>query len=70
MTDVPSADTPFEMAVLKLLPCFYKEVWTDEVGDILVCRIHGNNSKHEVTEGFDKPCLVLDPYQEGEPPRG
>lgn len=43
--------------------CSYEDVWTDEVGTIPVCKIHGNNSRHDVTEEQPHPpCLTLDPY--------
>jgi hypothetical protein len=43
-------------------PCFYKpETWVDGGTKVLICRIHKTGSRHDVTEGFDKPCLTLDP---------
>lgn len=42
--------------------CVYEETWTDEVGYIWVCVIHGNNSKHDVDGDSHLPCLTIDPY--------
>lgn len=42
--------------------CRYERKWTDEVGDIWVCIIHGNNSKHDVLLDPKAPCLMVDPY--------
>jgi hypothetical protein len=42
--------------------CSYEMVWTDEVGTIPVCRLHGNNSRHEPSDDPHRPCLTVDPY--------
>lgn len=43
--------------------CRYELRYTDEVGEVWVCIIHGNNSKHDVTgPDSDVPCLTIDPY--------
>lgn len=44
------------------IPCSYTEVWTDEAGDIDVCVIHDETSRHRATEGPNRPCLAIDPY--------
>lgn len=46
--------------------CTYKEEWTDEVGYVWVCRIHGQNSKHDVDGESHLPCLEIDPYDSPE----
>lgn len=62
----PEPGNPAYWWAYKHSPCFYKPEWTDEVGTVLVCRIHKNNSRHDVSEGFDKPCLTVDPYPKEE----
>lgn len=47
-----------------MILCTYEVVWTDEVGDIDVCTVHGNNSKHPDVCGPHRPCLTVDPYTE------
>lgn len=42
--------------------CEYEMVWTDEVGTIPVCTIHGNNSKYPPSRGEHRPCLSVEPY--------
>ena len=42
--------------------CRYEKKWTDEVGTIDVCIIHGQNSKHDTTVEPQAPCLHVDPY--------
>jgi hypothetical protein len=43
--------------------CYYREQWTDEVGNIEVCVLHGNNSKHNpAVHGKFRLCLTQDPY--------
>lgn len=45
--------------------CTYNLTWTDEVGNIDVCVLHGNNSRHRQAAGPNRPCLTVDPYPEG-----
>lgn len=45
--------------------CSYEKVHTDEVGDIDVCKVHGENSKHNAVAGEHRPCLKLDPWPLG-----
>lgn len=43
--------------------CYYRPIWTDEVGELDVCVLHGNNSKHDVQVfGPFRLCLTQDPY--------
>jgi|SRR6478735_1202273 len=42
--------------------CTYKDRWTDGVGNIPICIIHDNNSRHNAWEGPHRPCLTVDPY--------
>jgi hypothetical protein len=42
--------------------CEYELQHTDEVGDIPVCKIHGNNSKHTDESDSHRLCLTIDPY--------
>jgi len=46
--------------------CNYKKEWTEEVGDVWVCVIHGQNSKYHNNnnnqEESTMPCLELDPW--------
>jgi hypothetical protein len=42
--------------------CYYESQWTDEVGEIEVCKTHGNNSKHDGSDGPNRPCLTVDPF--------
>lgn len=46
--------------------CYYRTQWTDEVGEVDVCVIHGQNSRHspDTHEGPHRPCLQVDPYIE------
>lgn len=44
--------------------CEYKDVWTDEVGDIPVCVLHDQNSRHVDSDDPHRPCLEVDPYPE------
>lgn len=45
-----------------LLLCAYEDRWTDEVGMVPVCVVHGNNSRHEDSADPHRPCLTVDPY--------
>lgn len=51
-------------AYLKLVEpmCSYEVVHTDEVGDVPVCQVHGNSSKHTDEADLHRPCLTIDPY--------
>ena len=42
--------------------CTYEIIWTDEVGDIPVCMVHNNNSRHTDSDDPHRPCLTIDPY--------
>lgn len=42
--------------------CSYELVYTDEVGEIDVCVVHGNNSKYPPSRGEHRPCLTLEPW--------
>lgn len=43
--------------------CTYSNQWAgDAYGWAMVCRIHGQNSKHDVDEDSHLPCLELDPW--------
>jgi hypothetical protein len=42
--------------------CYYRKQWTDEVGEIDVCVLHGNNSRHDPALGPFRLCLTKDPY--------
>lgn len=43
--------------------CSYELKWTDEVGQIPVCTVHGQNSRHHVDlTHLHEPCLAVDPY--------
>lgn len=43
--------------------CYYRKKWTDEVGEIDVCVLHGNNSRHNPHDPY-RLCLTIDPYVE------
>lgn len=54
--------------------CSYEKQWTDEVGDVWVCTLHGNNSRHHGDHSKDlsdshAPCLTVDPYHRHQPNR-
>lgn len=53
-------------ALLGKLRCSYEVIWTDEVGEIPVCFIHGQNSKYGEEFGPHRPCLAVDPWHESE----
>lgn len=63
-----AADTGFGLSYLmkrELTECTYEIKWTDEVGDIPVCILHGQNSRHHVDlTHLHEPCLTVDPYPE------
>ena len=52
--------------------CYYRKQWTDEVGEIDVCVLHGNNSQWgpDTAEGPYRPCLTIRPYIEWTFPGG
>lgn len=49
--------------------CHYREKWTDEVGYISVCVVHGENSRHTDSTHPNRPCLAKDPYPGTSKPR-
>jgi hypothetical protein len=53
---------PFDPDILG--KCFYKPEHTDEVGEVMVCMLHRQNSKYNIKEGSRLPCVALDPYEE------
>lgn len=50
--------------LLGKIKCYYEVMWTDEVGEIDVCQVHGQNSKYAPRFGPNRPCLAIDPYHE------
>lgn len=42
--------------------CSYHLEWTDEVGEIDVCDVHGTNSKYGPERGLNRPCLAIEGY--------
>ncbi len=42
--------------------CRYEEEWTLE-GEIMMCVIHGETSKHDAHTDADAPCLRVDPKE-------
>lgn len=46
--------------------CYYRPQWTDEVGEIDICVLHGHNSQFgpDTHEGKFRPCLEIHPYIE------
>lgn len=48
--------------------CYYRPQWTDEVGEIDVCVLHGHNSQHSEWGDIGKQpfrlCLYRSPYYE------
>jgi hypothetical protein len=42
--------------------CYYELQWTDEVGEIMVCQVHGNNSKHDLEKDPHANCITVDPW--------
>lgn len=59
-------DAEFGGPMTEAEPCRYERRWTDEVGTIDVCVVHGNNSRHDWV-GPNRPCLSVDPYPPGDP---
>lgn len=47
---------------LDVFQCEYEDTWTDEVGTIPVCKLHGNNSKWDAEHGEHRPCVTVDPW--------
>lgn len=48
--------------------CYYRKEWTDEVGSIDVCVIHGQNSQFDLARsGPFRACLELEPWCERSP---
>lgn len=44
------------------ITCSYEKQWTDEVGEIDVCLMHGMNSRWDESNGAHRPCLAVDPW--------
>jgi len=45
------------------MPCWYLKEWSDAVGSIDICQVHGQNSRHRVTDKYlCPPCLEIDPW--------
>lgn len=49
-------------ALLGREKCSYETVWVEELGEIDICTVHGENSKYHPRLGEHRPCLVMDPW--------
>jgi hypothetical protein len=49
-------------ALLGQMKCSYELIWTEEVGGIEVCTVHGHNSKYSPVHGPHRPCLAVEDW--------
>lgn len=42
--------------------CSYEPMYSEEMGPLDVCMVHGSASKYDSIRGEHRPCLAVEPY--------